>query len=164
MSIFFFSLSVFYPFGELSTIFIKFKIVICKCFEFHFTYILMPLDSLGEHRAATTLLQQTRFWEVLLSSVHFTPAAFTSASTLLRQVCFGWPTFHFPCGFQARACLVMFDAGLHSVWPIHPHFLLLMSVSIKACLVLSHSCSLETTSGHLVLRMLRRHLLVKACG
>ena len=31
---FFFSHSVFYPFGELSAIFIRFKIVVCKLFEF----------------------------------------------------------------------------------------------------------------------------------
>ena len=29
-----FSLSVFYPFGELSSIFIKFEIVVCKLFQF----------------------------------------------------------------------------------------------------------------------------------
>ena len=29
-----FSLSVFYPFGELSDIFFKFEIVVCKLFEF----------------------------------------------------------------------------------------------------------------------------------
>ena len=34
MSNFSFSHSVFYPFGELSAIFIKFKIVICKLFQF----------------------------------------------------------------------------------------------------------------------------------
>ena len=31
---FFFSLSVFYPFGELSAVFIKFEIVVCKLFQF----------------------------------------------------------------------------------------------------------------------------------
>ena len=31
---FFFSHSVFYPFGEFSTIFTKFKIVVCKLFQF----------------------------------------------------------------------------------------------------------------------------------
>ena len=34
MSYFSFSHSVFYPFGELSAIFIKFKIVVCKLFQF----------------------------------------------------------------------------------------------------------------------------------
>ena len=119
---------------------------------------------LGEQRAATTLLQRTRFWLVLFSSAHVIPAAFASASMLLRQVCLGRPTFRFPCGFQSRACLVMLDAGFRRVWPIHPHFLFLMSISIGAWLVLSHSCSLETTSGHLMLRMFLRHLLVNVCS
>ena len=108
-----------------------------------------------------TLLQRTRFWLVLFSSAHVVPAAFISASVLLRQVCFGRPTFRFPCGFQSRACLVMLDAGFGSVWPIQPHLRFLISVSIGVCFVLSHSCLFETTSGHLMLRMFLRHLLVK---
>ena len=119
-----------------------------------------PYSSPGEQRATTTLLQRTRFWEILFSSAHVIPAAFTSVSMLLRHVCFGRPTFRFPCGFHSRACLVTLEAGLRSVWPIHPHFLFLTSDSIGICLVLSHSCSLETTSGHLMLRMFLRHLLV----
>ena len=31
---FFFSHSVFYPFGQLSSIFVKFEIVVCKLFQF----------------------------------------------------------------------------------------------------------------------------------
>ena len=37
---FFFSNCVFYPFGELSAIFIYFKIVVCKLFQFGRKYIL----------------------------------------------------------------------------------------------------------------------------
>ena len=117
-----------------------------------------------EQRAATVTLQRTRFWLVLLSSAHVVPAAFISALVLLRQVCFGRPTLRFPCGFQSRACLVMLDAGFRSVWPIQPHLRFLISVSIGVCFVLSHSCSLETTSGHLMLRMFLRHLLVNVCS
>lgn len=72
------------------------------------------------------------------------------------HVCFGRPTFRFSCGFQSRACLVTLETGFRSVWPIHPHFLFLMSISIGACLVLSHSWSLETTFGHLILRIYLR--------
>ena len=117
-----------------------------------------------EQRAATVTLQRTRFWLVLLSSAHVVPAAFISALVLLRQVCFGRPTLRFPCGFQSRACLVMLDAGFRSVWPIQPHLRFLISVSIGVCFVLSHSCSFETTSGHLMLRMFLRHLLVNVCS
>ena len=83
---------------------------------------------LVEQRAATTPLQRTRFWLVLFSSAHVVLTAFISAS-LLRQICFGQPTSRFPCRFQSRACLVMLDAGFHSVWPIQPHLRFLISVS-----------------------------------
>ena len=119
---------------------------------------------LVEQRAATTPLQRTRFWLVLFSSAHVLPVAFISASVLLRQVCFGRPTFSFPCGFQSRACLVMLDPGFRSVWPVQPHLRFLISVSIGVCFVLSHNCSFETTSGHLMLRMFLRHLLVNVCS
>ena len=112
---------------------------------------------LVEQRAATTPLQRTRFWLVLFSSAHVFPAAFISASVLLRQVCFGRPTLRFPCGFQLRACLVMLNAGFRSVWPIQPHLRFLISISVGVCFVLSHSCPFEITSGRLMLRMFLRH-------
>ena len=90
-----------------------------------------------EQRAATTPLQRTRSWLVLFSSAQVFPAAFISASVLLRQVCFGRPTLRFPCGFQSRACLVMLDAGFRGAWPIQLHFRFLISVSIRVCFVLS---------------------------
>ena len=112
-----------------------------------------------EQRATTSPLQRTRIWLVLFSSAHVVPAAFISASVLLRQVCFGRPTLRFPCGFQSRVCLVMLDAGFRSVWSIQPHLRFLISVSIiGVCFVLSHSCSFETTSGHLMLKMFLRHV------
>jgi hypothetical protein len=58
--------------------------------------------------AATTLLQCTRFSDALVSSTHDILAALASASVLLRQVCLGQPTLHFPWGFHLRDCLVMF--------------------------------------------------------
>ena len=58
----------------------------------------------------------------------------------------------------------MLDAGCRSVWPIQPHLRFLICVSIGVCFVLSHSCSFETTSGHLMLRMFLRHLLVNVCS
>ena len=128
------------------------------------TYLTNASGFLGEHRAATTLLQRTRFWEVFFSSAHVKPADFSSVSRLLRQVCFGRPTFRFPCGFQSRACLVMLVAGFRSVWPIHPHFRCLISVSIGPCFVLSHSSLFATTSGHLMFRMFLRHLLLNVCS
>ena len=119
--------------------------------------------SAGEHRAATILLQRTRFSDALFSSAHVIPAALTSASVLLLQVCLGRPTFLFPWGFHSRDCLVTFADGLRNVWPIHPHFLFLISCSMEDCFILSQRSLLEITPGHLMLRMLRRHLLTNVC-
>ena len=83
-----------------------------------------------------------------------------SPPSLLRET----DLIRFPCGFQSRACLVMLDVGFRSVWPIQPHLRFLISVSIGVCFVLSHSCSFETTSGNLMLRMFLRHLLVNVCS
>ena len=117
-----------------------------------------------EQRATTTPLQRTRFWLILFSSANVVPVASISAVVFLRQVCLGRPTFRFPCGFQSRACLVMLDACSRSVWPIHPHLRFLISVSVGVCFILSRSCSFETTSGNLMLRVFLRHLLVnKGC-
>ena len=77
-----------------------------------------------------------------------------------RQVCFVRPTFRFPCGFQASACLVTLEADLWSVWSIHPQFRFLISESIGAGLILSRSCWFAKNSGHLMLRMFLRHLLI----
>lgn len=57
----------------------------------------------------------------------------TSVPSLFWQL-----TFRFLCGFQSRAYLVILEAGLRSVCLIHPHFRFLMSISIGACLILTH--------------------------
>ena len=74
-------------------------------------------------------------------------AAFASESVLLRQVCLGLtlPTLRLPWGFQSSAWRVMFVDGLHNVWPIHPHFLFLMSTSIGSWLVSVHRSLFEMT-------------------
>ena len=56
-------------------------------------------------------------------SVHVFPAAFTSMSVLLRQVCLGLPTLRLSWGFQSSAWRVMFNGDLRNVWPNHLHFL-----------------------------------------
>ena len=117
-----------------------------------------------EHRAATTPLHQTRFWLVFFSSAHVVPAAFISSSVLRLQVCCGRPTLRFPWGFHSRACLVMLDTGFRSVWPIQPHLRFFIYILMGVCFALFHSSSFETTSGHQILRMFPRHLLVNVCN
>ena len=116
---------------------------------------------LAEHRAATTPRQRTLFWATFFNWAQVKPASFASDSTDLLQVCLGLPTFLFPCGFQSSACLVMFSGDLRRVWPIHPHFLLFISMLMGSCLVFSHRLVFDMVSGHLMLRIWRRHLLTK---
>ena len=59
---------------------------------------------------------------------------------------------------------VTLDDDFLNVWPIYPHFLLLMSISIRTWLVLSHMSSFDVTSGDLMLKMLGRHLLANVCS
>ena len=67
-----------------------------------------------------------------------------------------------PLSASLGGSLVMFIAGFRRVWPIHLHFLCLISNAIGSCLVLSHNSPFEITSGHLMPRMFLRHLLIKA--
>ena len=118
--------------------------------NYDLTYSSCPME---EHRAATKLLQRTRFGAELFSWVHVIPDTPISASVLLLQVCLGLPTLLLPCGFQSRAWRVMFEDGFLSVWPIHPHFLLRISISTCCCPVLSQSSLFEIFSDHLMPRM-----------
>jgi hypothetical protein len=68
-----------------------------------------------EHRAARTPRQRTLFWAAFFSWVHVILAAFASLSTDLLHVCFGLPTFLFPCGFRTdllpiyvTSCFILF--------------------------------------------------------
>ena len=58
---------------------------------------------------------------------------FMSAYTVLRQVVFSWPHFHFPSRVEWIAALVMELATLRSSCPIHHHRFLVMMVSISSC-------------------------------
>ena len=69
--------------------------------------------------------------------------------------------FQFSLWIPVRSLLGDICCWLSSVWPINHHFLFFIFVCIGACLVLSHKPSFETLSGHLMLRIFRRHLLVK---
>ncbi|KAH3825198.1 hypothetical protein DPMN_127071 [Dreissena polymorpha] len=71
------------------------------------------------HRPPTSFLQASRFWASLSSCPHVWPTCLASASRSRRQVFLGRPLFLFPWGFHVRDCLVVLDAGLRRVWPIH---------------------------------------------
>ena len=120
----------------------------------------MPLDSLG-NKGPQQHLQWTLFCEILFCPAHVLPVVFASVSILLHQVCLSRPSFRFPSWFHSIACLVTLEAGSRRIWPIHLHFLFLISKSIWTCLVLFQRCSLKMTSGHLMFKMFPRPLLIK---
>ena len=73
----------------------------------------------------------------------------------------GRPTFLFPWGFHPRAWRVMSVGFFLRVWPIHLHLRLDICCAIGSCLVWRHSSVLLIWSGHRILIICRRHLLMK---
>ena len=86
-------------------------------------------DSLG-HRAVTTLLQCTLFWQLLLSSSHFIQVAFnpTSNSMLLAE---STSVHHNSPDCQLWACLVVLDTGFQRVWLIRRPIITSDSISLN---------------------------------
>ena len=76
---------------------------------------------------------------------------------------FGLPLFLFPCGFQCRAAFGISPSSFLNVWPIHLHFLFLISKFISSCPVAFHRSLLEIIFGHHILSMYLRHLFTKVC-
>jgi hypothetical protein len=67
---------------------------------------------------------------------------------LLFQVTLGLPFLRFPCGFQSSPCLVMLFWPFLKVFPIHFHFLILISLLLGICCVVSHNSLLLIVFGH----------------
>ena len=85
------------------------------------------------------------------------PVIFVSVWRSLLHAFLGRPLFVLPCGFHVRACLVIVDAGFRSVWPIHPHRLLLItSPAVSWCFSPTSQCCW-------CCRFLLRQLLMKVC-
>jgi hypothetical protein len=114
-----------------------------------------------EHRAITNFCQWTLLFAICFPSFQDTFCSWSSAKTVLFQVTLGLPFLHFPCGFQSSPCLVMLFWSFLKVCPIHFHFLMLISLLIGICCVVSHNSLLLIVSGHHILNMLRRHWLTK---
>ena len=76
--------------------------------------------------------------------------AFSSFSTVRRQVSLGRPLFRLPSGVQCRAVFVMSSCSFRMMCPIHLHRLLVMMVSILSWLVRASNCWLEMVLGQMV--------------
>ena len=123
----------------------------------HTDAVLVP----WEHRPPIRSLKASRSSAVLLSSPQVTPIRLLSLSRSLLQVFLGLPLFLDPWGFHESATLVMQSSGFLRVWPIHLHFLILMSSFTGVWCVLSHSSVLLITSGQCTRSIFRRHELMK---
>jgi len=95
-----------------------------------------------------------------ISSIYIMLFSLSSESVSRLHEFLGRRLFLFPCGFQRRAWRVVLDGGFLRVCQIQRHFLCLIWTSIGCRLVLLHRSSLQTFSGHL---MLRRQALKKVC-
>ena len=112
-------------------------------YHHHHHYLSQQLDS----RAVTKLLHP----RPSLASLWVVPQLwfmfFISASTVLRQVVFSWPYFHFPSGVQWIATLVTELASLHSTCPVQCHHFLVMKVFIFSCWHSAKRSWFETVLG-----------------
>ena len=77
------------------------------------------------------------------------------------HVCFDSPLLLFPWGLKLSTCLVVLSTSVLKVWPTHRHFVLLACTAIWCWLALFHRSKFSTLSYHLIMRIWRRHLLVK---
>ena len=120
-----------------------------------YTYLLMPVCSLGAYRPSTK--ERHRFLSVAIFSISLLvyPISFVSFSVSLCQVFRGLPLRLFPGGFHVMAGRVMVFGGFLSVCPIHLHFLFFISFSMGSCLVIFQSVVLDILSVHFRCRILR---------
>ena len=93
---------------------------------FWLIWLNMPLDFDGHDSGKSSLVKSMSFW-------HLPLCIFTPAPSLLRVL-----TFCLPFILKSRVCLVTIDTCLRIMWPIHPHFFILISIPIRTCFVLSH--------------------------
>jgi hypothetical protein len=117
-----------------------------------------------EHRAITNFRQRTLLFTICFASFQDTVCSYSSAKTVLLQATLGLPFLRFLCGFQSTPCLVMLFWSFLKVCPIYFNFLILISLLIGICCVVSHNLLLLTVFGHHILNMLRRHRLTKVCS
>ena len=91
----------------------------------------------------------------------WTPKCCMFFISLSTAVALGRPLFLLPSGIQWSAVLVIVCSSLHKTSPRHVHHLLVMIASMCSCLHLLRRFSLRTFSCHNILRILRRHVVLK---
>jgi hypothetical protein len=101
---------------------------------------------------------------ICFASFQDTFCSCSSTKTFLFQLTLGLPFPCFPYGFQSSPCLFMLFWSFLKVCPIHFHFLILISLLIGICCVVSHNSLLLIVFGRHILNMLQRHRLTKDCN
>ena len=148
---------------DLWNFFLPFLFLLFSCF-FAAVIDLLPglltylrLVPLLAHRPPTRVLQLSLSWAFLFSWLQVIPSLLVSASKSRLHKFLGRPLFLSPCGFQARARLVMLVKGFRRVWPIHRQRLIMISASAGLWLVLCHRSSLLMVIGQRIRKILHRH-------
>ena len=98
------------------------------------------------------------------TSLHVWPHFPASSKRVLFELCFGLPLLLVPCGLQPNACFSMDSYPFLRVWPIHCHFLILISNITGFSPVASHSCVLFIILGYLMPIILHKCLLADVCN
>ena len=113
-------------------------------------------------RAATKDLHSCLFWASFCIELQVCFMAFSSFSTVQRQVSLGRPLFRLPSGVQCRAVFVISSCSFRMMCPIHLHRLLVMMVSILSWLVRASNCWLEMVLGQKIRMIILRFLVWNA--
>ncbi len=113
-----------------------------------------------EHEQLTTLFHHTRFWATLSIPLQLALCVLISVSVPPLPAARPAPSL-FLCRFEVRAWHVMLDTGFLRLCPIQPHFCCRICLVSGSCP--AHCCrsSLLILSGHLMLKMHLRQVLMK---
>ena len=84
-----------------------------KCSVFEHSPIQVFNTIIHTHRSSTRMRHLTLFCAVPFSSFQMTCFLSNPVILICRQVCWGFPLFHFPCGFHSNALLTTSLSGQH---------------------------------------------------
>ena len=123
-----------------------------------------PVSSLEEHRGFTKYFHRTLFVANFFTSLHVFPSLAISSKTVCFHVFLGLPLSLLPWAFQSKVILSTALFSFLIVCPIQFHLRLLISIVISYWFVIFHSSTFKIVSGHLIFKILCKHLLTNVCS